>query len=311
MENTFLYQAFGLTIESGFPINQLIPSAGKPDIVITLGKTPDTIPNAIIKTDEYQTARGQFLFTIKTLATYYVREGCVIIISPVSGKPFNDIITYLLGTVFGALLFQRGILPLHGSTVNMNGSAVIFVARSGRGKSTLVRSLLKRGHTFLTDDLSAILFEKDGIPKILPGFPQQKLWADSLDEMAVPVDKDSLVKVMGDMDKYCVPSRESFCDHPLKPTHIYELIPYQEKKIRIERIQGADKINTIMKNTYFTFLPSGFDISESHFSQCIKLAKQVMVSRIFRPEKGFMINELTDAVENDYSCHSFLSENGR
>ena len=46
----------------------------------------------------------------------------------------GDVRAYLLGTAIGALLHQRGLLPLHASAVEVNGRAVAFIAPAGHGK---------------------------------------------------------------------------------------------------------------------------------------------------------------------------------
>ena len=300
MKKTYRYRAFNLGIQSGFPIKQFFPSDQKPDINIAFGKTPGSIPNAIIKTNLYQVSQGQFLFTVEGLANYYVSEGSSILIEPAEGSALNEIIAYLLGTAFGSFLFQRDLLPLHGSSINMNGSAAVFAGRSGFGKSTMVRAFLQRGYPFLNDDLTAVRFENDGTTRVLPGYPQQKLWNDSLEKMAVQGNGDTFERVINGLDKFSIPAMDHFYDQPLKPTHIYELNPCRESRVRIERVSGADKVDTIMQNSYFSFLPHGLDISQSFFFQCVDLAKQIVVSKLFRPETGFLIDELVDVVEQDF-----------
>ena len=97
---------------------------------------------------------------------------------------------FLLGTSFGALLMQRGILPLHGSAMVVNGRGVVFTGMSGAGKSSLLAAFRKKGYPFLTDDVVAVTVDTAGTAWIHPSYPQQKLWRDST--KAVGVDTDSL-----------------------------------------------------------------------------------------------------------------------
>lgn len=47
------------------------------------------------------------------------------------------------------LLYQRGILPLHGSTIETPQGAVMFAGVSGSGKSTLAASFHAHGYAVL------------------------------------------------------------------------------------------------------------------------------------------------------------------
>ena len=58
--------------------------------------------------------------------------------------------------MYGALLMQRKILPLHGSAVAIDGKAYAIVGDSGAGKSTLASAFLNKGYQLLSDDVIAV-----------------------------------------------------------------------------------------------------------------------------------------------------------
>ena len=64
--------------------------------------------------------------------------------------------TVVVGFVLGYLLHLRGILCLHGSVLERDGSAFAVLGEGGAGKSTVAASLVKRGAALLSDDLLAI-----------------------------------------------------------------------------------------------------------------------------------------------------------
>jgi len=86
--------------------------------------------------------------------------------------------TYLLGQVLSYALVQRGIEPLHATTVVVDGQAVALVGHSGQGKSTLAAAFLQRQVPLLTDDL-LVLEEAEQGWRAAPGLPRIKLYPEA------------------------------------------------------------------------------------------------------------------------------------
>lgn len=81
----------------------------------------------------------------------------------------DELIRWVEGPATAAILYQRGILPLHASAVLIDGSLVAFLAPSGTGKSSLAAAFVAEGAGPFTDDLLAIQLDPDGIPLGFPG----------------------------------------------------------------------------------------------------------------------------------------------
>lgn len=58
-------------------------------------------------------------------------------------------------------------LALHGATVDVDGSAVVFCAPGGHGKTTLAAAFLRAGHRVLADDMTCCRLDPE--PSVLPG----------------------------------------------------------------------------------------------------------------------------------------------
>ena len=110
----------------------------------------------------------------------------------------QDLRTFLLGSAFGALLIQRGMLVLHGNALERDGHAIVCLGQSGAGKSTLAYALMEQGWRLLADDLVAIT--PDG--EVLPGIPRIKLWHDAAE--AFGLKPDALPEIRKGMQKYLV-----------------------------------------------------------------------------------------------------------
>ncbi|HEX2952474.1 MAG TPA: aldolase, partial [Bacillota bacterium] len=177
----YFYRVFGLTVFSEYELPELetIDPLEKPDLRIILGETPQELEGATVHRPHLQIAPQSLLLRIRSAGGFWVRDGKEIILNPLPDAPPENVRLFLLGSAFGALLYQRGILPIHGSALVHQGQAFILTGVTGAGKSTLAAALVHRGCKLLTDDVAAVTFDDIGTPWVQPAYPQQKLWQDS------------------------------------------------------------------------------------------------------------------------------------
>jgi hypothetical protein len=292
--NRHHYHAFGLSIGAAFPIGGLLPGQPPFDVTISKGKTPRTLPDLIIHTEEVQSSRDAVLFIIEGVGRFYIANGHTIIVEPNENAAQNELVAYLMGAAFGALLFQRGLLPLHGSTLNIDGNAVILVGKSGSGKSTLTRALLNRGGQLMCDDLSPVETPLGKPAVVFPGYPLQKLSYEMIDAMGINPESGPLDAVMDSVPKYQVPCQDRFFASPLKVGFIYELAVWDGDAVQITPFKGAQKTSVIMTHTYGKYLANGLDVTQAFFDQCIELVRTVNVCRLQRPRDRFSADEMAD-----------------
>ena len=123
-DNHFRYKVFGLHITSDILLPELLAENDKhapAEASIIIGKTPAHIDGATEQAQRYQLANNHFLFQIPGVGSYYVTHGNRIVVEPAEQAKEVFVRLFLLGTAFGALLMQRGILPIHGSAVVFGG----------------------------------------------------------------------------------------------------------------------------------------------------------------------------------------------
>jgi hypothetical protein len=89
----------------------------------------------------------------------------------------------VLGTAFGILLHQRGVLVLHGAAIARNGRAVAICGVSGAGKSTLAAALCRGGCSFIADDICVVGLDASQHPIVVSDGRQLKLWKESIDRL--------------------------------------------------------------------------------------------------------------------------------
>lgn len=301
-----VYQAFGFAIRSDIPLPELRPVSAHPlqetaaDITIYLhepsGEHSGNWPIETGQTDE----TGQFIvisadriqFQVPEVALFTIESGERVTIWPGTRYDEDLVRLYVLGTCFGVLLMQRGILPLHGSAVVIDGRAWAFVGDSGAGKSTLASTLIQHGYTLISDDILAITFAGD-IAFITPSYPQQKLWQESLDHFGL--DASGYRSIYGRETKYGVPIDHQFASEPIPLLGICELV--KEGNTDTEGgiqplVSGVDRLSLLASHTYRNFLLPMMNRMEWHFHTSVRLARIAEFYQIIRPRMGFSAHRI-------------------
>lgn len=301
-KNRYLYRAFGLKFASDFYLPELIKAEDLDEIDINIikGIVPTDIDKVIWEEEDVKISQNELIFEIEDVAKYYLRNGNFITVEPNKGSNNNSVRLYLLGMALGTILLQRGIVPIHGSTVVIDGKAIILSGVSGAGKSTLSSAFRKMGYSFLADDISVVVINEDGIPIVQPGYPQQKLWSDSLEIMRE--DTRHLLKVSTKENKYAVTIQEGFLDSPVPLAAIFEINPEKCKCVEISKIYGTDKLNTLLRNIYRGVLFKILGTKLEYFKQCLEISKSIEVFKLVRPEDIFSLEEQIRLVKQKIEC---------
>ncbi|NBC04335.1 MAG: hypothetical protein GVY20_11600, partial [Bacteroidetes bacterium] len=140
----------------------------------------------------------EFSMTVENVGSFYAGGGNRIEYSPNEKADESSLELYMNGSIYGAILHQRQILPLHGSSFIYDKSGVMFCGDSGAGKSSLTTSFCLNGADFLTDDVTPILFKEEK-PHIWPKSGKIKLWDDSLQQFKK--EKRQLTKIRPEDEK--------------------------------------------------------------------------------------------------------------
>lgn len=193
-----------------------------------------------------------------------------------------------LNQVLPLMQSHQGQLVLHGSAVDIEGSAVAFLGRSGAGKSTLATSFALAGHPFLTDDGLLLARNTDGYGHhVLPSHPTVRLWEDSrlrlLGETAttvLPVQYNSKARIASS-------SAMPYCDQPQDLRAIYILGlervaasadhmvgDAEEDEIYIQRLKPAEAVMALINHSFVLDIEAQ-DVMARHFDQFTALASSV------------------------------------
>lgn len=238
-----LYRVCGLTVGSEIILpgmNAQADPCAAPDVTIEPGPVPGFLAEPAAGGPTWQVAGRQFLLTIPGAARFLLTDGRRIAVAPDPNGDPTDIPIFILGTVFGILLHQRGQIVLHASAVRVNGKAVLFCGRSGSGKSTLAAALAKRGFPLVADDVCAISITADSAPMVHPDGRHLKLWAQAIEQLDLAANRGE--RIRNRLQKYYVSPREVFAQ-ALPLAAVYALRearpPYQAGIERQTMVDGA------------------------------------------------------------------------
>lgn len=292
------YRAFGLDIASAIPLPELArcDGAARADVVIDLAEPGPLWAELAACGSNFALVRGggRFMFLIPETAIYCIDEGRAVTVAPLPGADPEKVRVYLLGTCLGALLLLRGLLPLHGSAVDVGGEAHVFVGHSGAGKSTLAAALVGMGYRLLSDDVVAVGTGADGRPLVLPAYPQQKLWRESIDGLGL--EDSPLRPLYRETEKFAVPLAGRFDAAPLPLGGIFELTRPGGERIDIMPLSSSERLRIVLEHTYRSALIPRLGLTGWHFGAAARIASQIRAAALSRPAAGFTANAVAAAL---------------
>jgi len=272
------YFAFGLHLRSELElpeISTVTAVCDAPVVDIRLGTTGE-IPAARYVDTACQISADDCLLNVDGVARYRVRNGEEIIVEPFSASFERRVRLFLLGTVFGTLCHQRGLLPLHASAIEVDGRAIAFAGVSGAGKSTLAAHFHDRGYPVLCDDLCAIHFDRSARPMVSQGIPRLKLWRDAAKMLGWQFHSGE-IDVDG-QEKYQFPTGRASAGTTLALHRIYVLEDVRlSAQQRICRLKGVDATDALLLHTYRRGLLAPMGRTAINFMQSTSIAKRACV----------------------------------
>ena len=285
---TFDYSVFGLHLRSDLPLPELLDAEpSSPQVTVRLGTVA---PAPAAGPGPHATEDG-LLLNIEGVARYLVKDGGTIIVDREPGVPDANVRLFLLGSAMGALLHQRGMLPLHANAVEVGGRAFAFMGASGAGKSTLAAWFHDRGYRIIADDVCVVDFAAGGAAQVRPGISRLRLWRDALDVTGREV-SDYQRSFFGDdaPDKYDVPlARPCSTDEAIPLAAVYLL--EKSEGLAIEPLAGVAAAEAIFANTYRGGYVPMTGSSHDHWSAAVQLIRTIPV---FRARRKWGLEDLSE-----------------
>lgn len=272
----FRYRAFGLLIESDVALGPGAPVSeddGVADVRVQLGRA-----EAVSGAEKQVTWDGCCRLSLL--------HGGVLVLEPSTGATAQDLALAASGTGLALALEQRSLLVLHGSCISIDGGAVCLLGTSGAGKSTLAAALNAAGHALISDAMTAIKVDDDGLPYALPGWPVFKLWPNTVDRLGL----QSKGAVHAESDKLlCVPS--GACASAPIPLRWYVGVVAGERP-ELVRLSPSAGVMTLLRNHYLLD-----DTSRSEHPELLRRVGQAVAhAGVASLCRGADLNQVGDVV---------------
>lgn len=287
------YWTYQLLIDSELVLPELLGAqcTDRPDVVIRMGYVGNGADAGRRQIGPYTWCTSDELWLgVPKVGRFLIRQGSSIVIQVEPGADEDSVRLFLLGSAIGALLAQRGLLVLHGNAIRIGDQCLVCVGASGVGKSTLAGGFLKRGYSILADDVVPI----DVAGRALPGFPRIKLWRDSADRLGV--DTDSLHRLRPGLCKFNYPLGSQFERQPVPVRWIYQLDKGPVGRPQFHPTLGMQRFMPLLHNTYRRHFVEGMGRGADHLKRCGDLAGDAHVVQALRPNAGFDLDGLIEAM---------------
>jgi hypothetical protein len=236
----YSYRLAGLSVDSEIALPGLIgivPALDAFDVTIRRGSVPLMLEGASNSGPTWQIAGERFLLRIPDVARFLLTKGREIAFETENGTSPEEVAIFLIGTIFGILLHQRGNIVLHASAVRVGGKAVLFCGPSGAGKSTIAAVLERQGFPLVSDDVCAIDLRRSGQVIVQPDGRLLKLWNHAIENLRLSESRGAAVR--GRLEKFYVEPGAAFSE-PLPLAAVYAL-----REARPPHAPGIERPNVV------------------------------------------------------------------
>jgi hypothetical protein len=293
------YEALGTLIASDVALpdlREVEPRPGAPaQVRIRFGEVAPRLEAPSLEGPAYQADPESFLLTTPQIRCL-TRAGREIVVEPLDAPDDATLQTFLTGTPFAALCYQRGLVPLSATALAVNGSAIVLAGASGSGKSTLGAQIAARGYPLLSDDLVPVDVAHSTL--VAQPFRQRlRLWRDVLDVMGL--DHRDLPSDRAALQRYHLAAAQT-APAPMAVRRIYILGAWPEAPVdRFEPLRGLEAIGAVADTTVLpALLPLLFGI-EGRFRKLVGIVGNTSLVRWIRRLDFDDLEGQVDAIEAD------------
>ena len=263
-------------------------------VQIELGPVASEVPGGRPYDAVCSVGPRDYRLEIAGVARFHASEGSRVRVELAPGAIAAEVSVYLLGSVFGALCHQNGLLPLHASAVVAGGGVVAFLGESGAGKSTLAASLQARGFQIFSDDI-CLLEESAEEMVAVPLAGWLKLWGRSLEHLAL--NPEDGARVFQKEDKFRMPV-DGVGTEPM-PLRSLVFLARAEAEAKLVPLGAAETLARMMELVYLAYVPALNGEERRVFAQCGRALRQVRAYRLEMPWELGQMGKVLEVLSRD------------
>lgn len=283
------YRLAGWRVRSALSLPELPawPEDDHPvDVVIRFGAVPPTLPDPVHEGPVLQIGRdGICRFALPSVGAFLLRAGEEVVVDPGEGVAEADLRLFLLGSLFGLLCHQRGLLPLHASAVLIDGQAVAFAGPSGIGKSTLAAAFAARGYTVVADDV-VVVDGSTGRPMVRPAIPRLRLWREAV--QIIGRTTEGLERARARLDKFSIPVADGFPQQAVPLGAVFHLRNVNVTQLSgWQRLTGLAAVSQLRDAAYRSVMADRMGLAERIAAMAIRVSAGVALQAHLAQMPGF------------------------
>lgn len=263
-------------------------------IVRSVDELPETLEGAT-QVGPYSCAKpGMLLRVVPGVGRFLARDGSTLEYCTEPGADPAAVEALLEGGVFGALIHQRGELPLHATTLvsPLRDRAIAIAGDSGAGKSTTAFELLRRGWMMVSDDLTRVTID-GGRPTAWPGRSRLRLLTDACERFGLDV--ASLAPAPNWPGKYIVDVARWN-----EPVALSSLVALErtDGTFAIDVMRGAAAVRTLAEQTYRIHYVDALGQTRRHLEL---VAATASAATILRTRGRATVEEVASAIVGEFN----------
>lgn len=256
------------------------------------GPTSEKLAFALAETPSIALSRDAFLLNLPSGLRFHYAQGYGVRFSRPDTVTDAEVKLFLNGSVYGAIAWINGFLPLHTSAVIQDGKVHAIAGDSGAGKSTLAAALSIRGLPLFADDVLVLDMSNDMQIVALPGHKQLKLWADALALTELTAGE----RVSESMEKYFVEPPLIDQARPLPLAALYFLDDHAQSVPTLSLIGGAERFKALSSALYRPEFCAILVEKKDLFLQISRLARELEMCRFDRPRNRDLFSKGADFI---------------
>ena len=297
----YRYRIYGFIVESEFELKLLVPACENDTSqdVITIAErdVKEEVLSCLEAADALKKHYeiGLDKSVMENIGGYYLIQNSQILVRLKEGYTYETISAWILGFCLSMALLQKGILTIHCSALATDSGAVLISGTPGAGKSSLAGKLLEHGYKLMADDVASVRFDNDKC-MVYPAYPFQKLCSNEVEKKAL--DKNRLIYINEDKDKYLVPVDDIFEAKPHQLKAFFYIIKAPVEELTIKKLSGFECFMSVKDNLFLHRLKGNWETTPEVISQCMKIASECDVYLIVRPDGKDTLDEICRNVIN-------------